>query len=318
MLDGVSLTATTQAATTSTEATGAPVVDNGVNTQATQATTVGADGVSLSQQQQTQPPQTTQTDPAKVAEFIAGLPAEYQELAKAKGWTTHADALKGYKELETKFSSTRPVEAPKSVEEYDISKPDDAEALGYNDDFAKWLKDTGLKHKVGKDTLKGIHDDFLTWARTQAAAVHEAQNAAVTDRVKKAGVALTEAWGAPNNPKFTRALDMSMRAIRQLDPGLKDALIEVGAIVKVGDREMVTNSTIIDAFSKVGAAMYAEDTLYGETAVAGNPFDPKTLDLTKQGQIIRQDKGKAASLIKALSAQDQTRYASILKQLGAQ
>jgi hypothetical protein len=315
MPEGVSLTAGTQPATTSTEAPGAAgTTGNGSGTVEAQTTSASTAGVSLSQQQTSQEGQTTQTQ----QDVWSALDADARTLVESKNWKGVGDAVKAYKELETKFSSTRPAEAPQAVTEYDavISKPDDADKLGYNDEFAKWLKDTGFKHKVSKDQLKGLHDDFVTWARSQASNVSEVKQAQTNERVGKAAQSLQEMWGAPNNPKFTRSLDMSMRAINNIAPGLKDALVEVGAIVKVGDKEMVAHPVIIDAFAKVGAAMYAEDTLYGAAAVSSNPFDPKTLDLTKQGQIIRQDKAKAASLIRALSPEAQGRYADLLKKLG--
>ncbi len=310
--EGVTLPAATQPATTSTEATGATAQPgNGGSTQTTTQTTETT-GVSLS------PQQTTETVTAPTGENpFSGLSQEWQDLAKSKGWKTLDDIPKGYKELETKLSTTRPAEAPADVKAYDeaIKPPANAAEIGYNDGFAKWFKDAAFEHKVPVSAVKGLHDSFVKWAGEQVGATVEAQNAQIAQRVTEAGKSLTELWGAPNNPKFARSLDMSMRAINTLSPNLKAALVESGVIANVGGKEMVVNATIIDAFSKVGAAMFAEDTLYGAAAVNGNPFDPKTLDLTKQGQIIKQDKAKAASLIRALQPAEQERYKGLLSRL---
>ena len=271
----------------------------------------GAGGVSLST-----PPVAPPAGDQPPSPF-ASLTGDYKQLAENKGWKSLDDALKSYKELETHLSQTRPVEAPKSVTDYDaaIEKPADADAIGYNDGFAKWLKETGFKHKIPVDTIKTLHGELLDYARGEVGRAGEAQVAAATERVNKAATELTKSWGSPNTPKFARNLDMAMRAINNLSPDLKQALADTGVIANVGGKEMVANHVIIDALAKAGAAMYAEDTLYGSTSSSANPFDPATLDLTKQGQLIRTDKARAASFIRALKPELQSRYTALLSSL---
>lgn len=267
-------------------------------------------GVSLSTPPATPPAGDNASSP------FASLSQEAKAWADGKGWKSLDDAFKSHKELETKFSQTRPVEPPKDISAYDgIQKPDDAATIGYNDDFAKWLKETGLKLKAPAETVKGFHDEFVSWARTQVGKVGETRTADTQQRVDKAASELTKSWGSPNTPKFARNLDMAMRAINNLSPTLKDALVETGVIANVGGKEMVANHVIIDALAKAGAAMYAEDTLYGSVATSANPFDPATLDVTKQTQLFRTDKAKAASYIRALKPEHQQRYATLLTQL---
>jgi hypothetical protein len=248
---------------------------------------------------------------------FASLTGDYKQLAENKGWKSLDDALKSYKELETHLSQTRPAEAPKDITAYEAAttKPENAADIGYNDDFAKWFKETSLAGKVPVETAKHYHDAFVKWAGEQAGRTGETQVAAATERVNKAATELTKSWGSPNTPKFARNLDMAMRAINNLSPDLKQALADTGVIANVGGKEMVANHVIIDALAKAGAAMYAEDTLYGSTSNSANPFDPATLDLTKQGQLIRTDKARAASFIRALKPELQSRYTALLSSL---
>lgn len=241
---------------------------------------------------------------------FAGLSDDHKKLAETKGW----------KSLDDVFAS---LAGPTDIAAYDagITKPENAEKIGYNDDFAKWLKATSLKHGVPVHVAKAYHDEFVTWAGEQVAKTGadagQAQAAAITEKVNKAGDALLNEWGQPNTPKFSRNLDMAMRAMNHLSPDLKGALMDVGVLVNVGGKEMVANATIMAALAKVGAQMYAEDSVYGSAAVDSNPFDPASIDLTKQGQIIRTDKAKAAQLIRALKPEHQQRYAQMLSQIGA-
>lgn len=241
---------------------------------------------------------------------FSGLSDDHKKLAETKGW----------KSLDDVFAS---LAGPKDIAAYDagIQKPDNADKIGYNDDFAKWLKQTSLKYGVPVETAKAYHDEFVAWAGEQmskaGADAGQAQAAALAEKVDKAGSALLNEWGQPNTPKFARNLDMAMRAMNHLSPDLKGALMEVGVLVNVGGKEMVANATIMSALAKVGAQMYAEDSVYGSAAVDSNPFDPASLDLTKQGQIFRTDKAKAAQLIRALKPEHQQRYAQMLSQIGA-
>lgn len=257
------------------------------------------------------------TPPAgeQLPDVFSGLSEDHKKMVQAKGWKGLDDALKSYSEAE-KALSTRAtaVEAPKAVTDYDqhIVKPEDADKLGYSDEFAKWLKDTSFKLKIPVEATKGLHDEFVQWARANSGKAGEDQTAAVTERVNKAGTTLLESWGQPNTPKFTRNVEMAKRAVENLHPDLKAALVETGAIVNVGGKEMVANAVIADAFAKVGAAMFAEDTLFGSTDTAQNPFDPATLNITKATQLVKTDRTKAAAFVRALKPADQARWAHLL------
>lgn len=278
---------------------------NGTGTSAA-STTTATSGVTLSTSGATGTTQAAATgnDP------WSGLAQEHRAVVDGKGWKTPEDVVKSYRELETRFSQTRAVDGPKAATDYDavLTKPQNAKDIGYNDDFAKWFKDTAFKAKIPVEAAKHIHDEFLSWAGSSMASANEAQSNAMNARIEKTGQDLVAKWGSPNTPQFTRNVEMMRRTMDHLEPGLKDALFELGALVKVGDQEMVANATVAKALAKIGAEKYAEDELFGNAAEQSNPFDPATLDLTAQGNVWKQDKAKAKAMIMSLKPEHRARY----------
>ena len=245
----------------------------------------------------------------------SSLSPENKAAVEAKGWKSHDDIVKSALEAERKLSTTRPVDAPTELAAYDAvtAPPENAKDIGYNDDFAKWFKDTSLSGKVPLDIAKHYHTEFVKWAGEQAVNAGTGQATALNERVSGTQTALHKAWGEANNPSFTRNLEMSQRAINNLDPGLRAALIETGVIAAVGGKEVAANAVIIQALAKAGEAMFSEDTLFGNpTETKANPFDPATLNLTEQSAIWNRNKDTAKSLIRALPPAAQARYANML------
>jgi hypothetical protein len=288
-----------------------PSTGTGTTTPAPTTTT----GVSLS------PPAATTTAPGTTptaTDLLSAYP-EHKALIESKGWKSPTDAFKAYSELETKFSSTRPADKPKAVTEYDavIKPPADADKKGYSKDFGDFFKKAAFEAGVDVNSAGKFHDAMVSWAEqakgTAAAKAQEAMQAAVD----KAGAELVKAWGEPNTPQFARNVEMSRRAIQHLDPGLKAELVEMGAIVETADgQEMVAKPGILKALAKVGDQLYAEDRIFGNfNAANGNPFDPKTIDVTMQGKLVNEDPAKARQLIGALDPKDQGRYSYLLSKL---
>ncbi len=227
--------------------------------------------------------------------------AGLKTLATQKGWKTADDVVKSYQNLEVEFSKKGAAPTPPAnPTDYKFNVPADLpKEAGYNDAFAEWFK--GAAHKAGlpQEMAAGIHDAFVEFAKTNYATGVQAQSEAMTKVISDSLGALTQEWGDTDSPGFKRNLELAKRAIRLVDPGLKDALTQVGAIVKVNGREMVANSTIFKALSKIGAGMYSEDKLHGEIGTEKNPFDDKTTDMAMQGRIIRENPDQAATLIRA-------------------
>lgn len=317
--DGVDLSSTGSAP----GATGnAAPAGNGSGTPAAPATTTTPElGVSLS------PPAPASGNAAPDASQPGlghnGGPAwdpTYKPMLEAKGWLDADgslkvnEVLKGYQNAETLISQRGSL-APKTADEYQLDKPDNAGQLGYNDDFAKWFK--GAAHKIGlsQEQAKGLHDAYVGWAGESLGQMSQQQQAQLSERIQTTANTLTKEWGSPNTPAFSKNLEMARRAISQL--GLKDSLTALGVVVNVNGKEMVTDAAVIGALAKVGEGMYAEDTLYGDPATMTNPFDPETLDMTAQSRIFREDKERARSLIMSLPPEKRARYQSTLARLNA-
>ena len=101
---------------------------------------------------------------------------------------------------------------------------------------------------------------------------------------------------------------MARRAMTNLDPGLKDALIESGAIVRHEGREMVANAAIFKALANVGNKLFSEDSQFSSPAADYNPFlsenDQKPGAMAMMGRLVKENPDKAALLIKAAGRQN--------------
>lgn len=221
-----------------------------------------------------------------------------QEYAKNKGWTDLDAAMKSYRELETKFSQrSEGPKAPESPDKYQFKVPTDLpKEAQYNTEFAGWFKNAAHKAGMSQDQAAGLHDAFVEYAKSAGGKSSEAAGQSLQKSVVDAKSMLTGEWGAMEGPAFSRNLDLAQRAMRQL--GL-DAE-KMGAATKTPDGKfLVTNGEFFTAMAKVGAGMYAEDSLFGSVDTATNPFDPKTENVAMQGRIVREDRDKAKLLVQA-------------------
>lgn len=221
-----------------------------------------------------------------------------QEYAKNKGWTDLDAAMKSYRELETKFSQrSEGPKAPESPDKYQFKVPTDLpKEAQYNTEFAGWFKNAAHKAGMSQEQAAQVHDAFVDFAKSAGGKSAEAAGQALQKSVVDAKSTLTGEWGAMEGPAFSRNLDLAQRAMRQL--GL-DAE-KMGAATKTPDGKfLVTNGEFFTAMAKVGAGMYAEDSLFGSVDTATNPFDPKTENVAMQGRIVREDRDKAKLLVQA-------------------
>lgn len=225
--------------------------------------------------------------------------ATLKSLAETKGWKSPSDALKSYKELETAYSAKEGPKVPSAIDEYKFNVPSDIPKEAYNDGFANWFKSAALKNKMSVEQASAMHDAFVEYAKGEFSKGGEAQSTRLRESVQGAATDLEASWGKMDTPQFSRNVELARRAIRLADPGLMDALREVGVLAKVGDKEMVTNATVMKAFAKMGEAMYSEDRMYGEMPAGKNPFADDTRDLSMQGRVMKEDPAKAISLIRA-------------------
>lgn len=284
--------ATSQAATAATAAAGTATVGVGLGTQAA-ATGAAVDASKTGSEAAT----AASGDPWYKAHV---KDADNLKTIETKKWDGVEAVVKSYRELETAFSSKSATasQAPSDPKEYAFTVPTDIKD-GYNQQFADTFRTVAHKAGLSKEQASAIHDGVLAYAKdsltTQSTAATEATSTAIT--TTKAD--LEKAWGQSITPAFAQNLEMAKRAATNLDPNLMQELRDVGAIVKVGNEEMIAKPAIFKALAKAGGQLFAEDTLYGNAASNANPFDPKTLDMKMQGHLVQTDPAKAKLLIRA-------------------
>jgi hypothetical protein len=247
----------------------------------------------------------------QIPDWTAPLEEDTRAIVKAKGWKNQNEAIKSYKELVTKLGEPRleipAADAAKEVHdaffaklgrpatpaEYKFGVPEGVpETTPYDADFAtsfkNWAHEAGLSPKQAS----AIHDNYVKSMATGIGAAQAAQSAKITGT----HAALVKEWGDTDTEGYRRNVELARRAVQQLD--LTASLKGAGIIDPQSG--MVTDVKVAQALARVGAKMYAEDTMYsGPTAVTENPFDKSTFNMTKQAVMIKNDPARAAILIRA-------------------
>lgn len=155
-------------------------------------------------------------------------------------------------------------------------------------EFRNWAHEAGLTpHQAQK-----LHDKFVEYQAGQFGSAREQAAKQETAAHRE----IVSQWGDPDSSGYKQNLELATRAISQL--GLKDALTEGGLLSQDG---AIRNAKIATALAKVGKELYAEDVFANAaTGVMSNPFsDGDSFNLTKQGELIRKDPGRAKALIRA-------------------
>lgn len=249
---------------------------------------------------------------------VAGpLSEDNRALVEAKKWAGEDGSLDlnkiadGYRNLETHSSKALALPGEGSTkEDWDkfyskLGRPEKP------DGYELKLNREAIPENFPYDEKSAI--EFRTWAHeagltpAQAQTLHDkfvgyqagSYTSMVEDRAQREAAAhreITTEWGAVESEGYKQKVELASRAIHQL--GLKDALVAGNMISADG---AILDAKIAKAFAKVGKELYAEDTM--ATTAGGvlvNPFsDGPTFNLTKQGEILRSDPKKAASLMRA-------------------
>lgn len=265
-------------------------------------------------------PQTTATDSTVItdhgsngdnANWVAGLQVEdNRTLVEAKQWKSADDAIKSYRDLEAHAGKAITVPGadataedwnafygklgrPESPDKYELKLNTEAvpQDFPYDEksaiEFRTWAHEAGLTPQQAQS----LHDKFVGQQAGVFTSAREQMVAAEGDAHR----AITSQWGDPDTDSYKHNLEYTSRAISQL--GLKDSLVKGGILSPQGS---VLDPTVAFALAKVGKEMYGEDsTATNASGSLNNPFSDEHENLTQQGQLIRSDPGKAASLIRA-------------------
>lgn len=245
------------------------------------------------------------------ADWVAGLQIEdNRTLVEAKQWKTADDAMRSYRELETHASKALHMPGenataedwnafygklgrPETADKYELKLNTEAVPEGFPYDeksaieFRTWAHEAGLTLAQAQT----LHDKFVGHQAGGFTATVEAMAKVEGDTYRE----IVMQWGDPDTDGYKQSLEYTSRAIGQL--GLKDELTRLGALSADG---AVLSPKIAFALSKVGKEMYGEDTtVLNAGGTISNPFSAEHENLTQQGQLIRSDPSKAASLIRA-------------------
>lgn len=300
----------TQQAGADAAATAAAAADSTTSTQAT-STNTGPTGVAFGDPAKgsSDAPAESKTTETNVNDPWAGLSADNRAIVDNKKWKSPDDAIKSYSELEKAHSQRPAFEAPKSLGEYEFAKPDNADTIGYSDQFANNFREWAYEAKLPKEAAKVIHDKFVAYASQSL----EAQMTKTTENVLATKTELTQAWGPEGTPQFNRNVQLAARAADKF--GVMDALKDAGFIVDANGIPTIAHAGVAKMLAQVGQALFSEDTLHGDATTTANPFDPKSENLELQAAIYKADPQKAKALIYAANQQDNARYAYLLKQI---
>lgn len=242
--------------------------------------------------------QQTQTN---TGDWLAGLSPENKTMVEQKGWKTADDVLKSYSEIQKAFSGRDPKASTYKLSDYSFTAPtDEAAKKQYSPERAEALKQFAQKTGISPDHAAALHDFYISNSMDEGKKSAAKYTADINAKFEAASQSLEKSWGVPDSPGFKRNAEMAFRTIREL--GIGDTLAEAGLLVKTPEGKMnVANAKIVEALAKVGASMYAEDSMYGNTAATANPFavGTATENATKAGEIMRNDPDKAEALIRA-------------------
>jgi hypothetical protein len=273
-----------------------------------------SDNAGSNNQQQQQQSNSGANANAGGTDFLAGLTPENKEFYEKTGWKDLNAAFASHRELQKTFSARgnnnqqQPnggADVPPNPIGYEFKLPDNLpKDFAYNKDFATNFQAVAHNAQLTRQQAASLHDWFVNTSLEGFTSQKAESTQGLNKAVQTAHNQLVEAWGEKDTPAFSRNLEMSKRAIKNLDPGLKDALVELGAVRRVGGEDVVTNAAVMKALAKAGSALFSEDELYGSQVKAENPFDPKKPNYTKQGELIKTDPEMARTLIHAAGVAD--------------
>lgn len=250
---------------------------------------------------------------ASPSDWTAALDEETRATATAKGWKSPADPAKAYLHSQREYADlqkkaivlpgddAKPEDwdafhtklgRPEKPEGYEFKLPEGLpENLPYDGAAADKFKNWGHKAGLTPKQAAIVHDEYMRDYANTLGAMQEANAKAV----EASHEAIVKAWGDPSTDTYKRNQELANRTIR--NQGGTELLNELKSIGAMDANGNVKTPRLAVALAKVGEALYAEDTLFGGPAQGVNPFSPKSEDLTKQGEIIRDDPARARVLI---------------------
>lgn len=244
---------------------------------------------------------------------FASLKPENKQLVESSGWKSLDAVVESYNSLRQELRNKGmlgdlPKDAtpeqraewnksrgrPNVAGEYTLSMPQEMpKDMPYDGTFAETFRQWSFDVGLTPWQADALHNRYVNMMASSFKESGEKANSDVT----ASHADLVQAWGAEGSDKYNRNVEMATRALRHLDPGLSDALKEIGVLASDGT---VVKAAVAKALAVAGHKLYGEDTLYGSgNTVINNPWAKGKENLTEQGRIFQADPDRARRLAKA-------------------
>lgn len=191
------------------------------------------------------------------------------------------------------------VGAPEAVDAYEFEMPDLPDNVVYDQSLADDFKQIAHKYKVTTAQAQGMHNDFSKVFTDRQTGFQESTQ----ESIGQAGQTLSNEWGgSPEHPQYKQNVSDAFKSMNAT-PGLIDAYVRAGILREVpGSKGQYnpTDASVVMAHAAHGAALMSEPSGEFDPVATGqnNPFSKENENMTKQGQIMRQDPELARALIK--------------------
>lgn len=275
-------------------------------------------GSATQETQQQQPGNEQVVDPAKGSDPFADLDADTRDWLGKRNVKTPLEAAKLAREQasllgnairipgekasdEEREAFLNKLGRPPKADEYAFTVPESLpENMPYDGERATTFKNFAHAQGLTQKQAAAIHDWYVENA------VNDFSNAAAADDARKAEIAKAETeklekrWGPMSGETAKANLAFADRALRETGgEEMVASLKKWGLMTEDG---VIQDETIAVAFAKIGTAFFREGDIPpgGTNTEIGNPFEEgPNFNVTKQHMLIKNDRGKALSLITA-------------------
>lgn len=303
----------TPAASTPPAATPAASTPTAVTPPATPPTATPAASMPPASTPPTASPPAGDSTQLEPSEWMKAYSPESQEIITKNNWKDPNELIKSYSELRAKVAEKGiqqpPADAPQAewdafykalgrpekAQEYTFALPPDSPPdlpydAAFADSFRNWAHEAGLN----KTQAQALHDKYVKHA-TEAI---KGDIGKLNERITSSHDELVKSWGQPGTEGYGKNVEMARRALRNLDPGLQDALKNANLLTPDGT---VLSAPVAKALAKVGMEIYSEDSLYGAGQLVAdtNPWTKGKENLKRQGEIYNADPNRARELMRA-------------------
>ena len=247
--------------------------------------------------------------------LISGLQDEdNRRYAETKGLKSMDDMVKSYRNLETKLGQGlqmkpegengdftpeqwtefgKKVGAPESADHYEFHRPEVPDYVSYDEPLEDGFRKVSHKYKLTKAQAAGVHKEMTEMLVNQQLQGREQ----IGQLAGRAHRELEREWGGAESPVYQEKTRAAFQNIKST-PGLLEAYEQAGLLVRNGNGYNPTSSALVMHHAQMADATMKESGGFDgmRSGTQNNPFAKGSEDLTRQGQLVRQDPDLARAL----------------------